>query len=58
VLLAFAGHQMKRLDTETVTYQLMNLFGGALMTMAAVSGREYGFILLEGTWTIVSAAAL
>jgi hypothetical protein len=58
ILSAFASHQMKRLHAETVTYQLMNLAGGACLTVVAVASVQYGFILLEGTWTLMSAAGL
>jgi hypothetical protein len=34
------------------------MLGGACLTIAAVAASQYGFILLEGTWTIVSAAGL
>jgi hypothetical protein len=58
ILSAFGAQQMKRLHADTVTYQLMNVIGGACLTAAAVASVQFGFILLEGTWTVMSAVGL
>lgn len=58
ILLPFAANQFKLLKTDTLAYQLMNLVGSAMLTGIAVVLRQYGFILLEGTWALVSAIGL
>jgi hypothetical protein len=55
ILSAFAAQQMRRLEAETKTYQILNLIGGFCLCVTAIAGRQYGFILLEGSWTVISA---
>jgi len=54
ILIAYAASQLGRMAPETGQYQLLNFFGAAALFAAAVAGRQYGFILLEGSWTILS----
>jgi len=54
ILLAFAANQFRWLDRTSVAYQGLNLLGSLLLTVVAVVERQYGFILLEGVWAIVS----
>lgn len=58
ILMPFAGSQLGKLSTGSVSYQLMNLIGSALLTGVAVLERQAGFILLEGTWAIVSVVGM
>jgi hypothetical protein len=58
ILVPFAASQMGKLSTESLSYQWMNLVGSAGLTTVAVIESQYGFILLEGTWAMVSAAGL
>ena len=54
ILLAFAANQLGRIDTSNLSYQVSNLAGSAILTTVAVIEVQLGFILLEGTWALVS----
>ena len=58
VLIAYGAHQAERLGKDTYAYQLLNLCGGALLVMAAITTRQAGLILMEGAWTVLSAYRL
>ena len=54
ILAPFAASRLDRLPTSSLAYQLMNFGGSAVLTVVAVTGRQYGFILLKGAWAIMS----
>lgn len=58
VLIAYGGLQLGRLDADTVAYQIMNLIGGLLLFIAAVVLRQFGFMLMEGAWALMSVVGL
>jgi hypothetical protein len=58
VLTAYAGNQMKRLTTDHLSYQIMNLVGGTILVLAAIGVRQAGLILMEGAWALVSLVGL
>jgi hypothetical protein len=54
ILLAFAANQLGRVDNSNLSYQVANLVGSGVLTVVAVIEAQLGFILLEGTWALVS----
>lgn len=58
ILIAFVASQTGRMRTESMVYSVLNLLGSALLAYVAVVERQWGFILLEGVWALVSLWAL
>jgi hypothetical protein len=55
VLAAFVLSQWRVLDTRSLAYLAPNAGGSAVLAVDAWLGGEWGFVLLEGTWALVSA---
>lgn len=58
VLGGFAGSQLGWMDIRSVRYLTLNAIGSGLLALVAILDRQWGFILLESTWAIVSVAGL
>ena len=58
VLAGFALAQRGVLDQRSRSYLLLNLLGSGALAIEAVVERQWGFLLLEGIWALVSAASL
>jgi hypothetical protein len=58
ILGAYGGQQLRRVDPAGWLYSALNLVGAGLLTLAAWQLGQWGFVLLEGVWTAVSAGAL
>ncbi len=58
ILAAFILAQMGRLETDSLPYLGLNLVGSTILAIDAWIGAEWGFLLLEGVWAIVSAGGL
>jgi hypothetical protein len=54
ILAAYVALQRGRLPRESRAYNALNLAGSLLLTYAAVRDWNLGFILLEGTWALLS----
>jgi hypothetical protein len=54
VLSAFAAAQKRLLGIQSVTYLGLNIVGSAVLAVIALMHQSWGFLLLEGTWAVVS----
>jgi hypothetical protein len=58
ILTAFAAVQLERMDPSSRLYLTLNLIGSAILAVLALLGSQWGFVLLEGVWAVVSAWSL
>lgn len=58
VLAGFALAQWGFLDQKSIRYLVLNTIGSATLAVNAVFESQWGFLLLEGVWAIVSAISL
>ena len=58
ILLAFAALQMGRTRADSRPYLVFNLIGSAILAALALHEEQWGFLLLETVWAIVSAWGL
>jgi hypothetical protein len=58
LLAAFAAAQFGWLHHQTRLYLACNSVGSAILAALAYHERQWGFLLLEGVWTLVSIWSL
>jgi hypothetical protein len=58
ILAAFTLGQLRVLDQHSLVYLVLNLVGSAVLAVIAFAEERWGFLLLEGVWSIVSAVSL
>ncbi|GAB3390585.1 hypothetical protein GCM10027568_14840 [Humibacter soli] len=58
VLAGFALAQCGVLDPKSIGYLVLNVVGSGILAVNAVFGAQWGFLLLEGVWAIVSLVSL
>jgi hypothetical protein len=58
ILAPFGLAQLGRLNARSRLYLTLNLTGSAILAADAAIGSQWGFLLLEGAWAIVSLIGL
>lgn len=58
ILVAFVLAQFRVLDPLSYPYLVLNVVGAAILAVLAYLERQWGFLLLEGVWTLVSVWSL
>ncbi len=58
ILVPFVLVQLNRMDSKHWTYQALNLIGSVVLAVEAAIGQQWGFLLLEGVWAVVSFLGL
>ena len=58
ILAAFVAAQLRVFDVRSWTYLWLNFAGAFVLGIVAWHERQYGFLLLEVVWTLVSAWGL
>jgi hypothetical protein len=54
ILAAYGAYQRGRLGREDRLYNALNFVGSALLAWIATIDRRWGFIVLEGSWALLS----
>jgi hypothetical protein len=58
ILVAFISAQRNAMSPHSVVYLALNLVGSIVLTGVALHGQDWGFLLLEFVWAVVSAWGL
>jgi len=58
LLIAYFLNLIHKIKNDSLTYLLLNFAGAAIACFASVLLKYWPFIILEGCWTIVSAAGI
>jgi len=58
VLAGFALAQWGAISVTSRSYLTLNTIGSGILAIEAAHGEQWGFLLLEGVWAIVSAIGL
>ena len=58
ILVAFIAAQRDAMSPHSAVYLTLNLLGSVVLTGVALHGQDWGFLLLEFVWAVVSGWGL
>jgi hypothetical protein len=58
IQVAYVGHQMGWMDSRKAGYNVLNAVGSAILAYIAFHPFQFGFVLLEVVWVLISVYAL
>jgi hypothetical protein len=58
VLSGFGLNQLGLLSSRSTPYLALNVVGAGVLAVLAFHGRQWGFLLLEGVWSVMALAGL
>ena len=58
VLAAFAANQFGWIKPSQLSYALANFAGSGILTAVAIIDWQIGFVLLQGSWALVSLVGI
>lgn len=58
ILSGYGSAQAGWLSTSSLVYLVLNLVGSAVLAVLAVHEEQWGFVLLEGVWAVISLVGI
>ena len=58
VLVAYVANQFGHLSAKGLAYAFANIVGSGILAVVAALEAQWGFLLLEGAWALVSLVAV
>lgn len=58
ILAAYGANQMGWLGPSRPLYNVLNLVGAVILTVIAFRGSQWGFVLMESVWAVISVPPL
>ncbi len=55
ILSAYGANHLGYMGPERRIYSIVNLFGSTVLAIVAAIEKQWGFLLLEGVWALISA---